>query len=158
MTACKVLADEYEKKGSADIASKLRADAASMRKFVMAPRKRVGMDEVGGLNNEVIDGGILYANRRFFIPWGWYANAVSSLCSTSWSIMEGLVRHPTPQRLVSAETSLLEATPPLHSAAAVARPVLCHCHQGREQERPPCEPSPRAVHAPEHHRPLALDA
>ena len=96
MTACKVLADEYEKKGSADIASKLRADAASMRKAVMAPRKRVGMDEVGGLNNEVIDGGILYANRRFFIPWGWYANAVSSLCSTSWSIMEGLVRPPQP--------------------------------------------------------------
>ena len=88
--------DEYEKKGSADLASKLRADAASMRKFVMAPRKRVGMDEVGGLNNEVIDGGILYANRRFFIPWGWYANAVSSLCSTSWSIMEGLVRPQTP--------------------------------------------------------------
>ena len=94
MTACKVLADEYEKKGSADIATKLRADAANMRKAVMAPRKRVGMDEVGGLNNAVIDGGILYANRRFFIPWGWYANAVSSLCSTSWSIMEGLVRPP----------------------------------------------------------------
>ena len=48
----------------------------------------INNEEVGGLNNADYDGGVLYANRRFFIPWGWYANAVSSLCSTSWSIME----------------------------------------------------------------------
>ena len=103
-----------------------------MRKAVMAPRKRVGMDEVGGLNNEVIDGGILYANRRFFIPWGWYANAVSSLCSTSWSIMEGLVRHPTPQRLVSAEKSF--GRPKRKSAAVLAErhaAPMCLCTNAR---------------------------
>ena len=88
MTACKVLADEYEKAGQADLATDLRKDAASMRLAVMSPRKRVGLEEVGGLNNKDYDGGVLYANRRFFIPWGWYANAVSSLCSTSWSLME----------------------------------------------------------------------
>ena len=94
MTACKVLADEYEKKGSADIASKLRADAANMRKLVMQPRKRVvGIGEVGGLNNVVVDGGdggVLYSNRVFtYVPWGWFANDVPSLGATAWSIMEG---------------------------------------------------------------------
>jgi hypothetical protein len=111
MTACKVIADEYEMAGQADLAADLRKDAASMRlagervpqrsnmlcdtsyrislvipntvsfgllntfaaahTTVNAPRKRVGMTEVGGLNNADYDGGILYANRRFFIPWGW---------------------------------------------------------------------------------------
>ena len=42
MTACKVLADEYEMAGQTDLATDLRKDAASMR---MAPRKRVGMRE-----------------------------------------------------------------------------------------------------------------
>jgi hypothetical protein len=88
MTACKVLADHYELAGDSESAADLRKDAASMRLAVMAPRKRVNNEEVGGLNNADYDGGVLYANRRFFIPWGWYANAVSSLCSTSWSIME----------------------------------------------------------------------
>ena len=93
MTACKVLADEYEKKGSAHIATKLRADAANMRKAVMAPRKRVGVMEVGGLNNRLFldggDGGVLYSNRVFYVPWGWFANNVPSLGATAWSIMEG---------------------------------------------------------------------
>jgi hypothetical protein len=60
----------------------LMTDAANIRKFVMTPV------EQGGLNNSAVDGGVLYANMRFFIPWGWYANAVSSLCSTGWSVME----------------------------------------------------------------------
>lgn len=28
-----------------------------------------------------------YANRRYDIPFGWYANRVASLCSTSWAVM-----------------------------------------------------------------------
>ena len=43
MTACKVLADEYEMASQTDLATDLRKDAASMRLAVMAPRKRVGM-------------------------------------------------------------------------------------------------------------------
>ena len=30
----------------------------------------------GGLHNLEQDGGMMYANKRFFIPWGWYANEV----------------------------------------------------------------------------------
>jgi hypothetical protein len=29
----------------------------------------------------------LYASRRFFIPFGWYANPIPSTCSTAWIIM-----------------------------------------------------------------------
>jgi hypothetical protein len=95
MTAAKVVADAYEESGgSAANIKTLREDAANMRRLVNSPRKTVGLDEVGGLNNADVDGGILYANRRFFIPWGWYANAVSSLCATSWSVMEGLDFNP----------------------------------------------------------------
>jgi len=29
----------------------------------------------------------LYANKRYFIPFGWYANPLPSTCSTSWALM-----------------------------------------------------------------------
>jgi hypothetical protein len=29
----------------------------------------------------------LYASRRYFIPFGWYANPIPSTCSTAWMIM-----------------------------------------------------------------------
>jgi hypothetical protein len=28
-----------------------------------------------------------YANKRYQIPFGWYANPIDSLCSTAWSLM-----------------------------------------------------------------------
>jgi len=31
--------------------------------------------------------GILYANKRYFIPFGWWANPVISTVSTSWTIL-----------------------------------------------------------------------
>lgn len=62
--------------------TELMADATSIRNAVMTPVKD------GGLHNVDSDGGMLYGNKRYFIPWGWYANPVSSLCSTSWSIMD----------------------------------------------------------------------
>jgi len=48
----------------------------------LTPRCR--LHKKGGMLQE--DGGYMYANKRYFIPWGWYSNAVGSLCSTSWSI------------------------------------------------------------------------
>ena len=29
----------------------------------------------------------LYASRRFFIPFGWYANPLPSTCATAWKLM-----------------------------------------------------------------------
>ena len=34
------------------------------------------------------DGGILFSDRLFFAPWGWWAYDVSHLGTTAWSIME----------------------------------------------------------------------
>lgn len=47
----------------------------------------------GGMINDDNDG-YMYANQRFFIPWGWYANAISSLCSTSWAVMNEVKFNP----------------------------------------------------------------
>lgn len=29
----------------------------------------------------------LYASKRYFIPFGWYANPIPSTCATAWAIM-----------------------------------------------------------------------
>ena len=98
VTMLRTLAEAYTAAGQASQATSLLADAGTIMKAVMTPTC------MGGLNNNCTkeqggapystpqvpvagNGGMLYANTRFFIPWGWYANPVSSLCSTSWSIM-----------------------------------------------------------------------
>ena len=30
------------------------------------------------------DGSYVYANKRFFIPWGWFSNPIGATCSTAW--------------------------------------------------------------------------
>lgn len=68
----------------------LMGEAQNIRKNLLYNRAGHGLNnnDTVGEYADVADGGMLYANKRFFIPWGWYANAVSSLCSTSWSIMD----------------------------------------------------------------------
>jgi hypothetical protein len=83
---CKKLAVEYEKAGRADWAASLRSDAASMiremkRAVVPGPD---GVWADGGLVQN--DGSYLYANKRFFIPWGWYANPLGATSSTGWAV------------------------------------------------------------------------
>jgi len=83
---CKKLSDEYSKSGHADWAASLKADADSMVSF-MKMAVRPGPDGVwsgGGLLQE--DGSYLYANKRFFIPWGWYANPLGATSSTAWAV------------------------------------------------------------------------
>ena len=29
----------------------------------------------------------LYANKRYFIPWGWWANPIPSLASSAWVVL-----------------------------------------------------------------------
>lgn len=85
--ACEKLAYEYNLAGRADLAASLTADANSMISLVTQPLVRCdnGAWCGGGLVQE--DGSYLYANSRFFIPWGWYANPIGATCSTAWSIM-----------------------------------------------------------------------
>mmetsp|Transcript_17046 Transcript_17046/g.52911 ORF Transcript_17046/g.52911 Transcript_17046/m.52911 type:complete len:688 (-) Transcript_17046:305-2368(-) len=59
-------------------ADSLLADAQSMLNQVTLPWPN-------GLRFP--DGSYVYANKRFFIPWGWFSNPISALCSTGWSVM-----------------------------------------------------------------------
>jgi len=81
------LAHDYEKMGNGAFATDLKEDADSMSKLIVQPmtRSKNGAWNGGGLFQE--DGGYLYANDRFFIPWGWYANPIGATCSTAWAVM-----------------------------------------------------------------------
>jgi len=87
INACTKLAYEYNLAGRADLAAELTADAQSMAELVVQPMVRCANGGWcgGGLVQE--DGSYLYANSRFFIPWGWYANPIGATCSTAWAIM-----------------------------------------------------------------------
>eukprot|EP00756_Hemistasia_phaeocysticola_P062560 Hpha_TRINITY_DN6004_c0_g1::TRINITY_DN6004_c0_g1_i1::g.63358::m.63358 len=50
------------------------SDAAVMQAAVQS---ELTMHSLNGLS-------ILYANRRYYIPFGWYSNPIPSLCSTAW--------------------------------------------------------------------------
>jgi len=90
----KKLSDEYRKIGKAAWADSLMADSASMVKF-MSEQVEPGEDGVwksGGLVQ--VDGSYLYANRRFFIPWGWYANPIGATSSTGWAVFHDMQYNP----------------------------------------------------------------
>lgn len=91
---CERAATEYESKGNSDYAAEMRADAESMRKTIKRPMTRgPGLEWTGGgLVQE--DGSYLYSNKRFFIPWGWYANPVGALCSSSWAVLDEFKYNP----------------------------------------------------------------
>jgi hypothetical protein len=77
---------EYRMAGKAAWADSLLADSKSMVKHmnqstVVSPD---GVWKDGGLVQA--DGSYLYANKRFFIPWGWYANPLGATSSTGWAI------------------------------------------------------------------------
>ena len=40
------------------------------------------------------DGSYLYANARFFIPWGWFANPIGSTASTGWAVFWDYLYNP----------------------------------------------------------------
>jgi len=74
--ACRMLASYYSKTRP-DWALEFESDAVRMR--LALDRYRVKLDD----GSEAY----LYSNRRFFIPFGWWANPVPSLVSTAWVIL-----------------------------------------------------------------------
>lgn len=72
---CRILAEQY-RITDPEKASLLLKDSASMRT---------------GIENYIMGDDIwtafLYASKRYFVPFGWFANPVPSLTSTSWAIM-----------------------------------------------------------------------
>jgi hypothetical protein len=73
------LSGQYAAAGDAQKAESLMQDAQSMY-------NEVTKQWPSGL--QFPDGSYVYANKRFFIPWGWFSNPVSALCSTAWSVMQ----------------------------------------------------------------------
>jgi hypothetical protein len=60
------------------------------------------------------DGSYVYANKRFFIPWGWFSNPISALCSTAWSVMQG--RNFNPFEYGGSNKPMLQEPPHLQEA------------------------------------------
>jgi len=88
------LSAEYKKLGKLDWAASLLADSKSMVDF-MTKEAEVNTDGVwsgGGLVQA--DGSYLYANKRFFIPWGWYANPIGATSSTAWAVLNDFEYDP----------------------------------------------------------------
>jgi len=84
---CRKLSLEYRKIGKTAWADSLWADALSMVSY-MSQEVKPDVDGVwsgGGLVQ--VDGSYLYANKRFFIPWGWYANPIGATSSTAWAVL-----------------------------------------------------------------------
>ncbi len=44
--------------------------------------------------NKTTSQGMVYASKRYFIPFGWWANAVPSTASTAWAVMEHYPYNP----------------------------------------------------------------
>ena len=74
-----VLSKSYSDAGQTQYAQDLLADAQSMY-------NQVTLLWPQGLRFP--DGSYVYANKRFFIPWGWFSNPISALCSTAWSVLQ----------------------------------------------------------------------
>jgi len=92
---CKRLGQEYKDAGKSQWADELLKDAHSMINE-MSKDAKVDDDGVwiegGGLVQ--CDGSYLYANTRFFIPWGWYANPVGATSSTGWAVFNDYEYNP----------------------------------------------------------------
>jgi hypothetical protein len=93
---CRKLSSEYRAAGRSDWADSLAADADSMTTLMKQEVVVCKDDPVwcpgGGL--VLPDGSYLYANKRFFIPWGWYANPIGATSSTSWAVCDDYRYNP----------------------------------------------------------------
>jgi len=88
------LASEYQEMGKSAWAQALLADSKSMVSFMekaVIPAED-GVWKSGGLLQK--DGSYLYANKRFFIPWGWYANPIGATSSTGWAVFYNWTYNP----------------------------------------------------------------
>jgi hypothetical protein len=93
---CRKVAAEYIIAGRPDWAASMNADADSMETLMKKVVQVCQDDPVwcpgGGL--VLPDGSYLYANKRFFIPWGWYANPIGATSSTAWAVCSDFNYNP----------------------------------------------------------------
>jgi len=74
-----VLSQQYRDAGNAEYADDLMNDAQSMYNEVT---------QLWPLGLRFPDGSYVYANKRFFIPWGWFSNPIAATCSTAWAVLQ----------------------------------------------------------------------
>lgn len=74
---CRILAEQY-KASHPEFSESLLKDADSMRIGIEAYRVDLSSSKTAAY---------LYANKRYEIPFGWWANPIPSMASTSWTIM-----------------------------------------------------------------------
>lgn len=72
----RILAKQYTE---ADTSEKLMKEAQIMRQSI---EDRLTAHD-NSLNSDVIN----YSNKRYYIPWGWFANPVSATASVAWAVM-----------------------------------------------------------------------
>jgi len=91
---CKLIGTEYINSGYVQYGNELIADANSMNNSIVQPSivDNEGLWLGGGLRQ--VDGSYLYANSRFFITNGWYANPIGSTVATGWAILNKLQYNP----------------------------------------------------------------
>eukprot|EP01129_Flabellula_baltica_P000437 TRINITY_DN1044_c0_g1_i1.p1 TRINITY_DN1044_c0_g1~~TRINITY_DN1044_c0_g1_i1.p1 ORF type:complete len:684 (-),score=174.24 TRINITY_DN1044_c0_g1_i1:38-2089(-) len=90
----KRVALEYEQKGDIGHANEMRLEAKQMIEAMGQPvvPDEDGVWKSGGLTQ--VDGSYLYANDRFFIPWGWYSNPIGATSSTGWAVFNTFDYNP----------------------------------------------------------------
>eukprot|EP01063_Lacrimia_lanifica_P036515 TRINITY_DN726_c0_g1_i1.p1 TRINITY_DN726_c0_g1~~TRINITY_DN726_c0_g1_i1.p1 ORF type:complete len:675 (+),score=360.97 TRINITY_DN726_c0_g1_i1:70-2094(+) len=80
-----VLSQQYADAGDSEKAQDLLNDAQSMYNEVTQEYSGGGG---GGGGLRLPDGSYVYANMRFFIPWGWFSNPIGATCSTAWAVLQ----------------------------------------------------------------------
>eukprot|EP01121_Diplochlamys_sp_Union-15-3_P004193 TRINITY_DN141_c0_g2_i2.p1 TRINITY_DN141_c0_g2~~TRINITY_DN141_c0_g2_i2.p1 ORF type:complete len:663 (-),score=169.39 TRINITY_DN141_c0_g2_i2:41-2029(-) len=91
---CRKLAKEYRAVGRDDFADELESDMKSMISLMSKPMVPCEDGTWCGGGLVQVDGSYLYANDRFFIPWGWYANPIGATSSTAWAVMNDYLYNP----------------------------------------------------------------
>lgn len=74
----RVLANYYTDQ---DVKNKLTLEATTMRNAIEA--ELIATQDINGVSST----GVLYANKRYYIPFGWWANPLLATSSTGWSVM-----------------------------------------------------------------------
>jgi len=91
---CKRIGNEYLETNAA-WGQEMLKDAKSMIDLMS---KDANLDDDGvwadGGGLVQCDGSHVYANARFFIPWGWYANPIGATSSTAWAVFNDYEYNP----------------------------------------------------------------
>jgi len=84
----RVLAQEYQNRGDISTAQALLDESNVTEKATRLELTTVV--DFNGVDAETI----LYSNKRYWIPFGWWANPIPSLASTSWAVFLDLGYNP----------------------------------------------------------------